>query len=137
MYGDNLDYNVAFWCYSIFSNGNDGEDRMAFFIWMFVGCMNQASFEEQKWDVMCEKVHECLSEDEKGWLEFGTGTNLGDDLGECRQEYDEEYKPDFEPDEDCDFDVDDANSCIKKLKEASCADFIEVSVSNDCVDVCD
>ena len=101
-----------------------------------LACMNQASFEEKKWDAMCNKIHECLGEDEIGAVEFILG-DVGDDVGECRQVYDEDHKEDFEPDEDCDFDVDDASECISKLKESSCSDYFEVLFSRDCTDVCD
>ena len=110
--------------------------RSVFFL-VLTGCMTQASFDEQKWDAMCEKTHECWDEDDRGITEFLLSIDLGDGLPECRQEYDQEYKQDFEPDEDCEFDVDDANDCIQKLREASCSGFIEVFLSNDCTDVCD
>ena len=100
-----------------------------------LGCMNQASFDEKKWDTMCNKIHECLSEGDISAVEIFLG-DVGDDVGECRQVYDEDHKEDFEADEDCEFDADGASECITKLKESSCSDYLEVLLSRDCTDVC-
>ena len=101
-----------------------------------LGCLNQASFEEKKWDAMCTQIHDCLNDDELGAVEFLLG-DVGDDVGQCRQVYDEDYKEDFEANEECEFDSDGASECIDKLKKASCSDYLEVLFSRDCTDVCD
>ena len=106
---------------------------------MLLSCApTQEKFEEKSWNVGCDLLFECVSEEDR--TSMGPVWVFGDTVEECYTLDDEDSDEDTATSSvDCDYNKQLAKECLNELELLTCDDFTDFNynVPDPCEKVCD
>ena len=111
---------------------------MLFLSMLFACAPSQEKFEEESWNIGCDLLFECVSEDDRNSM--GPFWVFGDTVDECYTLDEESSEEDTATEtSDCDYNKTLAKECLDELELLTCDDFADFSydIPDPCEKVCD